>query len=255
MKTLRPFFTLILLVLLSSQSYGQKQVIKESIEDSVLIDDTEIPFLFYGNDRASKATIIWFEPHFGDFSEQAVAYQLASQGFSVYQPNWFETFLLPRAYSSMAGMDGNLIAQFIHWVKQKSNQPVYLVGANRGAVVALNGIAADSSNVAGLVLLNPSIYLHKPKPMHPVRFVPAAKRCPLPIVILQPGQSTRIWWMEEVENTLREGGASVTSALIPGVRDDFWQRGDITPQEVGRKSLFHLDIISAINTLEHLNDN
>ena len=158
MKTLRPFVTLILLVLLSSQSHGQKQVIKESIEDSVLIDDTEIPFLFYGNERPPKASIIWFEPHYGDFTEQAVAHQLTTQGFSVYQPNWFETFFLPRAYSSMAEMDGALIAQFIHWVKQKTNQPVYLVGASRGAVAALNGIATDASAVAGMVLLNPSIY-------------------------------------------------------------------------------------------------
>jgi len=255
MKTLRPFFTLILLILLSSQSYGQKQVINESIEDSVIIDDTEIPFLFYGNERPSHASIIWFEPHYGDFTEQAVAHRLATQGFSVYQPNWFETFFLPRAYSSMAEMDGDLIAKFIHWVKQKTNQPVYLVGASRGAVTALNGIAVDASAVTGMVLLNPSIYLQKPEPMQPIRFVPAAKRCPVPITILQPGQSTRIWWMEEVENTLREGGASVTSILISGVRDGFWQRPDITPQEVGRKSRFHLDIISAINSLETLNEN
>lgn len=255
MKTLRPFFTLILLVLLSSQSYGQKQVIKESIEDSVLIDDTEIPFLFYGNERSSKASIIWFEPHYGDFTEQTVAQQLSTQGFHVYQPNWFETFFLPRAYSSMAEMDGDLIARFIHWVKQKTDQPVYLVGASRGAVAALNGIAADASAVAGMVLLNPSIYLHKPEPMQPVHFVSTAKRCPVPITILQPDQSTRIWWMEEVENTLREGGASVTSILIPGVRDGFWQRPDITPQEASRKSRFHLDIISAINTMETLNEN
>lgn len=251
MKMLRPFFTLIVLILLSGQSYGQKTI----VEDSVLIDDTEIPFLFYGNDRASKATIIWFEPHYGDFTAQAVAYQLAAEDFSVYQPNWFEAFFLPRAYSSMVQMDGELITQFIQWVKQKSNKPVYLVGASRGAVAALNGIAADAADVTGLVLLNPSIYLQKPEPMQPVLFVPAAKHCPVPIVILQPDQSTRIWWMEEVESILREGGATVSSTLIPGVRDGFWQRPDITPQEVGRKSLFHLDIISAINTMETLNEN
>ena len=251
MKMLRPFFALIVLILISGQSYGQKTI----VEDSVLIDDTEIPFLFYGNDKISKATIIWFEPHYGDFTEQAVAHQLSTQGFNVYQPNWFEAFFLPRAYSSMAQMDGKLIAQFIRWVKQKTDQPVYLVGASRGAVAALNGIAAKATDVTGLVLLNPSIYLKKPEPMQPVLFVPAAKRCPVPIVILQPDQSTRIWWMEEGESILREGGAPVSSTLIPGVRDGFWQRPDITPQEVGRKSLFHLDIISAINTMETLNEN
>lgn len=246
---MRPFITLMLLLLLCSQSYGQQIV----IDDSAQIDDTEIPFLLYPS-KSPKKTIIWFEPHYGEFTSQPVAAALAQQGITVYQPDWFETFFLPRSYSSPAEMDGKIISAFVHYVKQKESGPVYLVGAGRGTVAALNGIAVDSSHINGLIALNPSIYLRQPQPMQPVEFVPAAAECSIPVVILQPNQSTRIWWMDEVENTLRSGGATVHSRLIPDVRDGFWQRPDLTKSEISRKRRFHLDIMAAIDILETLNE-
>lgn len=246
---MRPFITLILVLLLSSQSYGQQIV----IDDSAQIDDTEIPFLLYPSKSPGK-TIIWFEPHYGEFTSQPVAAALAQQGITVYQPNWFETFFLPRSYSSPAMMDGKLIAAFIQYVKQKETGPVYLLGASRGTVAALNGIATDNSNINGLIALNPSIYLRKPEPMQPIEFVPAASKCPVSIMILQPKQSTRIWWMDEVESILRSGGATVRSQFISDVRDGFWQRPDLTDDEISRKKRFHLDIMAAIDTLETLDE-
>lgn len=247
---MRPLITLILLLLLfSRQSCGQAIV----VEDNAQIRDTEITFLLYPS-KFSEKTIIWFEPHYGEFSQQPVAKALAQHGITVYQPNWFESFFLPRSYSSPTEMNGKLMAEFVHYVKQKETGPVYLIGASRGTVAALNTISADASDISGLIALNPSIYLRKPQPMQPIEFVPAATRCTLPVVILQPKKSTRIWWMDEVENVLSTGGAKVISKLIPNVRDGFWQRSDLTESEISRKKLFHLDIMSAIATLETLNE-
>ena len=242
---MRPILTFLIL-LFAFPASGIGQVV---VEDSAEIGDTEIPYLHY-QAQSPVASLIWFEPHYGEFRQLEVAQALARQGFEVWQANWFDTFFLPRAYSSLSEMDGNVIAAFAHWVNQRSGKPVYFVGAGRGTVAALNGLATPDNEVKGLIALNPSIYLTPPEPFQQVSFVDSAKHCATPVMILQPQMSTRIWWMEEVERVLKSGGAQVQSRFLPKVRDEFWQRPDLNKDEIARKQQFHQDIIDAIHALE-----
>lgn len=247
---------LLLLCLLAATLFspGYAHVLVE--EDSAQIGETEIPFLRYRDTTApnSKGVLVWYEPHYGDFKAQPVARRLAEHGFIVIQPNWFEAFFLPRSYASFGEMDNQVMNDFVVHVKPNQRTPVYLIGASRGAVAALKTQTSQNAQVRGLIALNPSIYKQKPEPFQPVTFVDAAGHCSVPVVILQPKQSTRIWWMNEVEKILASGGAKVRSVFLDNVRDGFWQRPDITQAEVARKAVFHQDIIAAINTLETLNE-
>ena len=61
---------------------------------------------------------------------------------------------------------------------------------------------------------------------------PIVDRARLDVIILQPKSSAGYWWRDRLKQALEHAGSRVRIDVLPGLRDGFYRRGDITAQEV-----------------------
>jgi hypothetical protein len=61
---------------------------------------------------------------------------------------------------------------------------------------------------------------------------PVVNQTRLDLVILQPKASAGYWWRDRLKGVLEGAGSHVWMKVLPGLRDGFYRRSDITDQEM-----------------------
>ncbi len=188
---------------------------------------------------ASGARVLLWLPSEHGFqpAERDAARALAAGGTEVWLVRLLEARFLPVVPSSLEKVPPGDVAAAIEAAGARTGKGIYLTSAGRGAVPLARGAVAwraarpEARAVRGAVLLSPNLYVETPRPGRVASFLPAVARLDLDVYILQPALSPWRWWLDLLERRLEAGGATVTTRLLPGVRDRFYHRPDASMEE------------------------
>jgi len=183
--------------------------------------------------------LLWFACDEGQgTAESKAAAELAKRGIETWLPDMLGAHFLPMSPSSMDSLPADEIAALIARALG-SGKRVYLVTAGRAALSVLRGLAAWQKGAApdardaveGVLLFYPELYAGLPAPGAEARYEPVVTETRTRLVVLQGERSPGRWWLRHLKRALEQGGSTVQTALLPGVRGYFFVREEQTPQE------------------------
>lgn len=199
-------------------------------------NEVDIPVRAYaarGNDL-----LLWLPPDTGfSNAEYRIAAQLAQEGIEVWLADLLGARFLPALPSSFYQIPPNDVVALYRAVAAKTRKSVYIVTAGRGAIPALKGLSAlqrtpgAQTAIAGAILLYPDLYTGTPDPGKEAEFLPFARQIKLPLIVLQPELSPWHWRLDALKQNLETGGSRVLIRSLPGVRDRFYYRDDVSQLE------------------------
>ncbi|MDR3391494.1 MAG: hypothetical protein P4L77_07115 [Sulfuriferula sp.] len=240
---------LCLLALISADIFAA--TLPAAPQNIALTNGTEIPVTIFP--AASNTILLWLPSENGLVpAEFNTAAALAKSGIEVWLADLHGAYFLPLVPSSMQQIPSSDVAQLIGAVARRSGKTVYLITEGNGAALALTGAAAVHDNthaLGGAILLSPNLYVATPEPGEDAQYLPIATATRLPVAILQPELSPWRWHIDELQSLLKQGGATVTVNLLPGIRDRFYFRDDALPAELALTPTLPQLIINAYKQL------
>lgn len=195
----------------------------------------DLQFATYEAD-APKALVLWLPSERGVLpQEQTYAQQLAQKGTTVWMPDFFESYFLPIAPSSLLKVPmaevGEVIKQF---VKTQPELPHYIMTSNRTAALVLKWWVEEPRSNLGVVLINPNTFVSTPEPGQTAQYWPEVQRVNAPIYILQAELSPWRWHISSLVETLEAGGSDVFMQMQHKLRDRYYFRKDASEFEKDR---------------------
>lgn len=182
--------------------------------------------------------LLWLPPDTGfSNAENRIAAQLAQGGVEVWLADLLGARFLPALPSSFYQIPANDVVALYRAVAARTRKSVYIVTAGRGAIPALKGLSVLQHSpgpqpaIAGAILLYPDLYTGTPDPGKEAEFLPFARQIKLPMIVLQPELSPWHWRLDALKQNLEKGGSRVQIRSLPGVRDRFYYRDDVSPLE------------------------
>jgi thiol-disulfide isomerase/thioredoxin len=148
---------------------------------------------------------------------------------------WF----LPPGRTSLTEVPVEDVVELIaRSVPSDPERRLFILTAERGSILSLMAInrwlqeGGDRNRLAGIYLLHPNLMNNTPEPGQPVIYHDVIEYAAMPVYILQPGSSSKVWYLDSVVNRLQSGGAQVFTQIIPGVADGYQTRPEATDEEV-----------------------
>ncbi|MEW5788585.1 MAG: hypothetical protein AB1899_12100 [Pseudomonadota bacterium] len=188
-----------------------------------------------------KVLAVWLTGQYGRIEEEhKAAADLAARGVETWLTDFFAPYFLPLLPSSWNQVpDGDLAdwLQALH--RQHPERRILLVSTGRAASLALRAVNSwrqrfgktGDEAVQGALLLYPLLY-QELAPGEEPEYDPVVNEARMDLVILQPKSSAGYWWRERLKGFLEAAGSRVWLDVLPGLRDGFYRRSDITEQEV-----------------------
>lgn len=224
------------IIMIAVLSWGVAQAAGPGVLSIKVDNESDVPVKVYparGHDL-----LLWLPPDTGfSAAENRIAAQLAQEGVEVWLADLLGARFMPALPSSFYQIPANDVVALYRAVAAKSKKSIYIVTAGRGAIPALKGLSALQHSagaqpaIAGAILLYPDLYAGTPDPGKDAEFLPFAKQVRLPMVILQPELSPWHWRLDTLKQNLEKGGSRVQIRSLPGVRDRFYYRDDVSPLE------------------------
>lgn len=197
-----------------------------------LSSGAEIPLTVFP--AQGKTLLLWLPSESGIVAaDHKAAAVLANAGIEVWLPDLHVAYFLPIVRSSMEQIPVADVAQVIAQAQQRGKS-VYLISSGNGAALALQAVAQlgnRKSKVRGAILFSPNLFTGTPEPGEDAKYLPVTSRTRLPIFIVQPDHSPWKWRVEELKSRLQHGGSKVRIQSLPGIRDRFYYRDDMSPAE------------------------
>lgn len=188
-----------------------------------------------------KVLAVWLTGQYGFIEEEhKAAADLAARGVETWMTDFFAPYFLPLLPSSWNRVPDGDLADWLEALRQRNpERRIVLVSTGRAASLALRATKSwrerfgrpESEAVAGAVMLYPLLY-QELAPGEEPEYDPVVKEARLDLVILQPKSSAGYWWRERLKGFLEAAGSQVRLNVLPGLRDGFYRRADITEQEV-----------------------
>ena len=200
------------------------------------------------------ANVIWLPSEYGVLPEENhVASELASKGVSVVMPDFFASYFLPVAPSSLSKISQQDVVELIELVQDTNPKlPLFIVSANLGAAYALKALlkkqSAPISNV-GLVLVNPNLYVETPDVGEQAKYWSEVSQLNLPVYILQSELSPWKWQLSSLAEHLEESGSNVFIEVKPQLRDRYYFRADASAIEQVEALKLADNIVNALQRL------
>ena len=200
------------------------------------------------------ANIIWFPSEYGLLSEESrVASELATKGVSVVMPDFFASYFLPIAPSSLSKIPQQSIVGLITSVQNsRPKLPLFIVVSNLGAAYALKALLkkqAEPINNIGLVLVNPNLYVETPEVGVKASYWTEVSQLNLPVYILQSELSPWKWQLSSLAEHLQKSGSNVFIEVKPKLRDRYYFRADASRIEQVEALNLSGNIVSAMRRL------
>ncbi len=239
-----------------------------SIERSLpLQDGTELSILTLpANGSTAGVKILWVPPEYGLLPvEIALARQVhrALPSTTVWLPDFFSSYFLPAGAQSLQTVGAAPVSEVIHKILQTRSQTesgqLFVITLNKGAALVLEALQivqrelqqrGKTLSQVGVILINPNLYVTTPAPGTPATYWPFVAKTNLPIYILQAKLSPWRWSLEKLANTLQTSGSDVFVHLLPGIRDRFHFRQDVTPAENQAAGRLPRQLIQAMALLQ-----
>lgn len=175
--------------------------------------------------------LLWLAPGFGGREQhQRLAASLANAGMALWLVDLLEAQFLPRDRNAQLRIDPELVADLISRAARHSRKPVVLMGVGGSAAPVLRGAEAwlrrggDGRELAGAVLLAPSLYRSVPELGQPPDYLPIVSANRLPVAVLQPGNRVGSQRLDALVDALSSQGAPIYAQRLPGVSSLFAAR-------------------------------
>jgi hypothetical protein len=184
---------------------------------------------------------VWFTGQYGRIEEEhKAAADMAARGVETWMTDFFAPYFLPLLPSGWSQVPDPDMAEWLEALRQRNpERHIVLVTTGRAASLALRAVNAwrarfgqrDKQPVEGALMLYPLLYQELDAGQEP-EYDPVVTRTQLDLVILQPKSSAGFWWRDRLKGFLEGSGSRVWMTVMPGLRDGFYRRSDITEQEV-----------------------
>jgi hypothetical protein len=209
----------------------------EPVEVSVRLDSgAEIVSERYP--AAGDILAVWLTGQFGRSEEERrAAADMAARGVETWLTDFLAPYflpLLPSSWNQIPERDMRDWLDALH--RQNPGKRIVLIASGRIAAPTLRAArdwhAGDPANpLAGALLMWPLLY-QELAPGEAPDYDPIVRQTRMDVVILQPKSSAGFWWRDRLKGFLEAAGSRVWLNVLPGLRDGFYRRGDITPQEI-----------------------
>lgn len=190
---------------------------------------------------AGDVMAVWLTEQGGRSEEEhKAAADMAAQGVETWVTDWLAPYFLPQLPSSWSRVPEPDVGAWLDALHQRApGKRIVIIATGRVSALALraaNGWRARhpddaGSPLAGALLMWPLLYQELAPGQEP-DYDPVVRDTRLDLVILQPKSSAGYWWRERLKGFLEGAGSRVWLNVLPGLRDGFYRRGDITPQEI-----------------------
>lgn len=196
---------------------------------------SDLQFATYEAEKP-KAMVLWLPSERGILpQEQGYAQQLAQKGTTVWMPDFFESYFLPIAPSSMLKVPladvQEVLSQF---VKTQPELPHYIVTSNRTASLVLKLWVEEPRSNLGVILINPNTFVSTPEPGQSAQYWPEVQRVNAPVYIMQAELSPWRWHISSLTETLEAAGSDVFMQMQHKLRDRYYFRKDASDFEKER---------------------
>lgn len=171
-------------------------------------------------------------------AETKGAEAMAQRGIEVWMADLLSAHFLPIAPSSMRDLEGSGVRDLIALAHRETGKQIVLTSSGYGSLPTLRGArqwqdAHEKPNrLKGIMLFFPMLTDAPPEPGKPLEYPAVVHQTATPIYIFQPEQSPTRFWLKRLVKTLEEGGATVHTELLPGIRPNFYQRPDANEAEM-----------------------
>ena len=171
-------------------------------------------------------------------AETQGAEAMAARGIEVWMADLLGAHFLPIAPSSMRDLEGSGVRDLIAQAHRETGKQIVLTSSGYGSLPTLRGARlwheapAGENRLKGIILFFPMLTDAPPEPGKPLQYPDVVHHTATPIYIFQPEQSPTRFWLKRLAKTLEEGGATVHTELLPGIRPNFYQRPDATEDEI-----------------------
>ncbi|MET0086199.1 MAG: TlpA disulfide reductase family protein [Sedimenticola sp.] len=205
-----------------------------------LSSETEIPVTRFYSDGDR---ILWLPSEFGfrGARELSLADGLAVHGFDVWLADLHDGYFLPPGRSSLLEIPVDEVAELI-----ARSQPVqgrlFIMSTGRGAALAMMAVRrwqqlySERKPLGGLFLFHPNLMARAPVPGEDPEYLPVAQLTNQPVLLIQPADSSKRWYLDELLEKLRGGGADVFTRVIRDVSDGFHQRPNASEKELAQSA-------------------
>jgi len=172
--------------------------------------------------------------------EQKAAADMAAKGVETWLTDCLAPYflpLLPSSWNLIPDRDMGDWLETLH--RQNPGKRIVLIATGRTASLALRATkdwqarhaGATANPLAGALLMWPLLYQELAPGQEP-DYEPVVRQTRMDLVILQPMSSAGYWWRDRLKSFLEGAGSRVWLNVLPGLRDGFYRRGDINPQEI-----------------------
>lgn len=197
--------------------------------------------------------LLWLGTGQTEAENHAAAY-LAEHGFETWYTDLYAPWFLPALPSSAAQVPAADLADWLDTVAARfPGRDWRLVSAGHMAEPTLRGLAAwqqrhAQATVPQVVLLFPMLYRGVEAGSEP-EYATVVGQIRARITILQPKSSAGFWWRERLKARLEAAGSQVGLTILPGLRDGYYRRTDITEAEQAAAAHLGATVLDAINNL------
>ncbi len=189
---------------------------------------------------AGQVLAIWLTGQYGRTEEEhKAAADMAARGVETWIADFLEPYFLPLVPSSWNQIPDQDLAEWLEAVRQRNpERRIVLVSTGRVSSLVLRAVRSwrarfgqgSAKPVDGALLMFPLLY-QELEPGETPEYDPVVNQTQMDLVILQPKSSAGYWWRERLKNVLEVAGSHVRMEVLPGLRDGFYRRSDINPQE------------------------
>lgn len=241
---------LLFIMVLPSLGKAEEQLI-------TLSSETEIPINRF---QAAGDRILWLPSEYGFNSgrEFTLGESLAKAGLDVWVADLHSGYFLPPGRNSLKEMPLDELAELIK-ISQPEQGRLFIMSTGRGAALTLMAVRRwqqqypERTPLGGLFLFHANLLAKAPIPGETPSYLPVTRLTNQPILLVQPGDSSKRWYTDELLASLRTGGAEVFTRIIPQVSDGFLLRPDATENEIRETAHIPTLIASSTRLLSGLN--
>ncbi len=197
-------------------------------------DDTEVEVTVLAAEQPA-VRVVWLPSEHGlPEGVRQVAQALSRRGVEVWLPDLFAAWFLSPSPSAVSEIPASALGRLVA-AARRDGLPLFVVAEDRGALLAVRAWQAAQQGgplrYAGLILINPNLYVATPVPGQTARYWPEVEQLNAPVWVMQSELSPWRWRLSELIARLERGGSDVFVQLWPGVRDRFYFRPDAFERE------------------------
>lgn len=201
---------------------------------------------------------VWITGQYGRLEEEhRAAADLAARGVETWVTDFIAPYFLPLLPSSMNQVPDQDLSEWLESLQARNpGRRIVLMASGRASSLVFRGVEdwrrrhpqATGDIVGGALLMFPLLY-QELQPGQEPDYDPVAAQTRLDLVILQPKSSAGYWWRDRLKSFLEHAGSRVRLQVLPGLRDGFYRRSDITPPETAAAARLGQIILDGLQPL------